>query len=65
MAVPTQIPRRTPRKRRPPELRVEDMEILDWDAEIESLPPRPTTVVRFRIVHGTKRPPRITEDAAE
>ena len=38
------------------------METVDWDVQIEQLPPRPSEQVVATFVQGHYRPPRIVDD---
>ncbi|MBI2190732.1 MAG: hypothetical protein HYU36_01950 [Planctomycetes bacterium] len=40
----------------------EEQEILDWDAHIETPPPRPSKTIRVRFVNAGRRPPSIVEE---
>ncbi|MBM4033231.1 MAG: hypothetical protein FJ291_15820 [Planctomycetes bacterium] len=62
MAVPKQKSVLRPTRQVHLTTKADEEDMLDWDTEIDPLPPRPTRVIRVRIVHGPKRPPKIIED---
>jgi hypothetical protein len=40
----------------------EELETVDWDVQIEQLPPRRSEQILVRFVQGSYRPPRIVDD---
>lgn len=39
-----------------------ELEVVDWDVQIEQLPPRPSQQIVVRFIQGSYRPPRIIDD---
>ncbi|MBM4033232.1 MAG: hypothetical protein FJ291_15825 [Planctomycetes bacterium] len=56
MAVPKLKPSPAPRRRRPPALRVDEDDMVDWDYRIASPPRWPSRTVWVRFVKAGKLP---------
>ena len=62
MAVPKQKSVPPPQRRVLLTTKADEEDMLDWDARIETYPPRPTRLVKCRFVRQPKQPPNLSID---